>query len=95
MACDAVISRVVTDGPSQVLDVGRATPVPNPATRKALEVRDGGCVAPGCDRPPEWCDAHHIVHWTRGGSTSLDNLELRCRRHHRAIHEGNTDPPEY
>ncbi|HEX6310274.1 MAG TPA: HNH endonuclease signature motif containing protein, partial [Acidimicrobiia bacterium] len=41
-----------------------------------------------CDRPREWCDVHHIVHWVDGGETKLSNLELRCRLHHRDIHEG-------
>jgi 5-methylcytosine-specific restriction endonuclease McrA len=49
-------------------------------------VRDGGCVADGCDRPPRWTEAHHKVHWADGGPTSLDNLVLLCRRHHRMAH---------
>jgi hypothetical protein len=32
--------------------------------------------------------AHHIRHWAHGGRTTLSNLALLCRRHHRAIHEG-------
>ncbi len=52
LACDASISRIVTDGPSQILDVGRRTRTIGPALRRALVVRDGGCVHPGCDRPP-------------------------------------------
>jgi HNH endonuclease len=51
-------------------------------------VRDGGCVADGCDRPASWTDAHHLTHWLAGGETSLDNLVLLCRVHHRAVHEG-------
>ena len=45
-------------GPAtQPLEVGRATRVVSAAQRTALRVRDGGCVVPGCDRPPAWCDA--------------------------------------
>jgi len=88
LACDASISRVVTDGPSQIMDVGRRTRVIHPALRRALVVRDGGCVHPGCDRPPSWTEGHHRVHWADGGPTDLDNLILLCRRHHRAQHEG-------
>jgi hypothetical protein len=29
-----------------------------------------------------------VDHWVNGGATSLDNLMLLCRRHHRAVHEG-------
>ncbi|WP_243866868.1 HNH endonuclease signature motif containing protein [Actinophytocola oryzae] len=50
--------------------------------------RDRGCVAPGCDRPPEWCDAHHLVHWSDGGATSIDNTALLCGYHHTLVHQG-------
>ena len=57
------------------------------ATRRALIARDKGCVFEGCGRPPEWTDAHHLRHWVDGGPTTLDNLALLCRRHHRLVHE--------
>ena len=78
--------RVVTNGRSEILDLGRKTRVVTTAQRRALVLRDGGCAFPGCDRPPEWCDAHHIIHWLDRGPTDLDNLVLLCRRHHRLIH---------
>jgi 5-methylcytosine-specific restriction protein A len=49
-------------------------------------VRDGGCVFPGCDRKPKWCDAHHLKPWEDDGPTDLDNGCLLCRRHHTLIH---------
>ncbi|OFW66596.1 MAG: hypothetical protein A2Z12_08140 [Actinobacteria bacterium RBG_16_68_21] len=88
IACDATVTRVVADG-GRVLDVGRTTRVVPAAIRRALIARDGGCTHPGCDRPHRWCDAHHITHWADGGSTSLGNLRLLCRRHHRMAHEGS------
>jgi hypothetical protein len=30
---------------------------------------------------------HHLRHWAQGGPTTLSNLALLCRRHHRAVHE--------
>ena len=86
LACDANVSRIITDADSQPLDVGRKTKVVPPALRRAVAVRDGGCAFPGCDRPSSWCDAHHVDHWADGGSTSLANLVLLCRRHHRLVH---------
>jgi Domain of unknown function (DUF222)/HNH endonuclease len=74
--------------PTQLVDLGRATRLIAPALRRALTVRDGGCVADGCDRPAPWTDAHHLTHWLAGGATSLDNLVLLCRVHHRAVHDG-------
>ncbi|MEE9299212.1 MAG: HNH endonuclease signature motif containing protein, partial [Acidimicrobiia bacterium] len=87
VACDASISRVVTRGESEILDVGRTTRTIPAAIRKALIIRDRHCQHRGCDRPHRWCDAHHITHWAHGGPTSLDNLTLLCRRHHRAAHQ--------
>jgi Domain of unknown function (DUF222)/HNH endonuclease len=86
LACDSHVSRVITDAASQPLDMGRKTKVVPPALRRAVAVRDCGCTFPGCDRPSSWCDAHHVDHWADGGPTSLANLVLLCRRHHRLVH---------
>src|SRR6266702_2365512 len=86
LSCDASVMRVVMAGRSQPHDVGGRTAVVPPAIRRAVIVRDRVCRFPGCDRPHTWCDAHHVVHWTDGGSTSLQNLLLLCRRHHGMIH---------
>jgi hypothetical protein len=86
LSCDAsvVAMREAPDG--SVLDVGRRTrTVPTPM-RRALTARDARCRFPGCTA--RRCDAHHIEHWADGGSTSLDNLMLVCRRHHTLVHEG-------
>jgi hypothetical protein len=86
LSCDASVARVVVGPRSEPLDVGRRTQVVPPAMRRAVVVRDRHCRFPGCDRPQSWCDAHHIVHWADGGETSLENLVLLCRRHHRLTH---------
>ncbi|MCA1722643.1 MAG: HNH endonuclease, partial [Actinobacteria bacterium] len=76
------------DGASQVLDVGRATRTPPLPLRRAVEARDRRCRFGNCRRPPSWCDAHHIVHWSDDGPTDLDNLILLCDHHHNLIHHG-------
>ena len=86
LGCDASVMRVVMAGSSEPLDVGRRTPVVPPGLRRAVIVRDRQCRFPGCDRPHAWCDAHHVLHWGDGGLTSLQNLLLLCRRHHRLVH---------
>jgi hypothetical protein len=86
IACDPVLNRIVMGPGSEPLDVGRKTQVVPPPMRRALVARDRSCRFPGCDRPPPWCDAHHVIHWADGGPTSLANLVLLCRRHHRLIH---------
>jgi hypothetical protein len=85
IACDATVTPITTNGGT--MDVGRTTRTIPPALRRALNARDQGCTYPGCERPHRWCDAHHIIHWAAGGPTSLANLTLLCRRHHRMAHE--------
>jgi hypothetical protein len=67
------------------LDVGRSRRTIPPALRRALEFRDKGCRFPGCGS--RFAEGHHIIHWADGGTTSLDNLVLLCRHHHRLVHE--------
>jgi Domain of unknown function (DUF222)/HNH endonuclease len=86
LTCDCDVSRIITSGRSEILDVGRATRTISAALWKAIVVRDRHCSVPGCDQRPERCDAHHREHWSRGGPTNLDNLELLCRHHHRQRH---------
>ncbi|MDQ1511599.1 MAG: hypothetical protein QOG50_3443, partial [Actinomycetota bacterium] len=69
LCCDAKICRVITDGPSEILDVGRLTRTVPPAIWNALVARDRHCTAPGCTRSPEYCEAHHIWFWELGGPT--------------------------
>jgi hypothetical protein len=85
LACDAGVCRVITNGPSQILDASRSTRTVTPAQRRALAVRDGGCVK--CHAPVGWCEAHHVKFWTDLGPTDLDNLVLLCFGCHRDVHE--------
>ena len=92
IACDARIIPAVLNTNAEVLDVGRSRRLFTGPLRHALNLRDQGCTFPACDRPPAWCDGHHIRSWLNGGPTSLNNAVLLCRRHHRAVHhDGWTD----
>jgi hypothetical protein len=86
VTCDNVAYRVVLDAKGEVLDVGRQSPRWPSAIRRGITVRDGGCVFPGCDRPPSWSDVHHCTPYSEKGATSVDNGTLLCRRHHTFIH---------
>jgi 5-methylcytosine-specific restriction endonuclease McrA len=85
LGCDA--SRVVMrhDGDGKVVEVGARTRTIPPALRRALLHRDRSCRFPGC--PVRFGEGHHVRHWAQGGPTTLSNLALLCRRHHRAVHE--------
>lgn len=87
LACDARVVPVVLGGAGQPLDVGRAQRTVPDGIRRAVLARDGGCAFPGCDRPPSWCDIHHIQHWQHLGVTAVHNCIALCRMHHRLLHK--------
>jgi hypothetical protein len=88
LACDAGVTRLLTDPAGLPLDVGREQRTATAAIRRSLEQRDGHCVFTGCTVPAAWCDVHHVIHWAYGGLTSCENGALLCERHHTAVHEG-------
>ena len=73
------------DADGVVVEVGARTRTIPTALRRALAFRDHGCRFPGCGLPLG--EGHHVRHWAEGGPTTLSNLTLLCRRHHRAVHE--------
>jgi 5-methylcytosine-specific restriction endonuclease McrA len=85
LACDA--SRVVMrhDADGRPVEIGARTRTIPPALRRALCHRDRTCRFPGCE--VRVGQGHHVQHWAQGGPTTLSNLVLLCRRHHRAVHE--------
>jgi hypothetical protein len=83
LADEAAISLLLADATGAVLAHGRAKRIATRSQTLALIARDGGCTFPGCDKPPEWCQRHHIIAWADGGRTDLDNLTLVCGYHHR------------
>jgi hypothetical protein len=93
LACDCTTTRVVWDPPSEILDVGRRTRRIPASMRRAVVIRDRGCVWKGCQRFQQWCDVHHLRSWIDGGETKVSNLVLLCRYHHSLVHrhEGDID----
>lgn len=87
VACDGGIVKLVENGDGVPLSIGRKSRAIPPAIRRALTARDGGCRFPGCTNT-RFVDGHHVRHWADGGETSLENLVLLCRHHHRLVHEG-------
>ncbi len=86
LSCDCGVETVITDG-SQIIGVGRNSRTVPGWLRRLVHHRDGGtCVFHGCDNT-NWLQVHHIVHWSKGGPTDLDNLILLCGFHHRFVHE--------
>jgi hypothetical protein len=86
VACDASLV-TIAEVEGAPLSVGRRTRTIPPTMRRALAARDQTCCFPGCNQH-RFLHAHHLQHWARGGDTSVDNLALLCRHHHRLVHEG-------
>lgn len=88
LALAGTVSALTVDSVGRPLHLGRKQRLATHDQWIALTVRDRGCVAPGCDRPAAWCQAHHLRWWERdGGRTDLPNLALVCSRHHHLVHD--------
>ena len=87
LACDAHLLPVAVDWDTGALDLGRTTRAWSQAIRRATWIRDGArCGFPKCRRPP--ADLHHIVWWSQGGRSDVDNAAWLCAFHHWLVHEG-------
>jgi hypothetical protein len=90
--CDRGTVPIHFDTDGQILNVGREQRLFTTRQRIGLAARDGGCRFPGCDRPPSWCEAHHINEWHRDtGRTDIADGILLCRHHHLLIHDNDWD----
>jgi hypothetical protein len=85
LSCDASRTVMRHDADGRIVEVSARTRTVPPAMRRALLHRDHSCRFPGCAL--RFVQAHHIRHWAHGGPTTLANLVLLCRYHHRALHE--------
>jgi hypothetical protein len=85
--CDTGAIAIGFDDDGQCVNVGRNKRFFTERQRTGMAVRDGGCMAVGCDRPPSYCEAHHIDQWARDdGKTDIADGILFCRRHHLWMH---------
>ena len=87
LCCDGSVIPVVLGSDGEVMDWGLQRRFFSDAQTKRLWLRDGGCTYPGCDAPPSWADAHHLIHWADLGPSDLANAALLCDRHHTIVHK--------
>ena len=80
-----VCNGVVLHAPGE-LDLGRTTRLANRAQRRALRSLYATCAIPGCSVHYDRCKLHHVIWWSFGGRTDLDNLLPVCSMHHAKIH---------
>jgi hypothetical protein len=86
LAQDANLSRIITRGRSEPLDVGRSTRSFPPGIAKAVIARDRHCRYESCTAPVWACHIHHHDPWENGGTTALRNAGLLCWYHHQLVH---------
>lgn len=98
-ACGGGMLPVLFDGKGTPLDLDRDRRLFTDPQREVIAARDGGCLIRDCDRPPSWCEAHHIVEFQHGGRTNVDDGVLLCRYHHLWVHNNgwriDRDGPNY
>ncbi|MCS6711755.1 DUF222 domain-containing protein [Brachybacterium sp. EF45031] len=86
-SCTDRIALAIAGHEGEILHLGRAKRLVSRAQRRALAIRDTTCQFPGCHQTRH-LDSHHVVPWSEGGPTDIENLVLLCRRHHVTVHEG-------
>jgi Domain of unknown function (DUF222) len=86
LACDGGLQPIMFDDDGRGLNLGRTQRLHNPRQRAVISARDGGCLAPGCDRPPSWTEVHHIDEFSTGGKTDVADGVCLCRYHHMLVH---------
>lgn len=89
LAAKANLIPAVMGTQGQPLDLGRTQRFFTRAQRRALTIRDRGCINPGCSMPAHRCEANHIKPWFIGGKTNLGNACLLCTGCHAAFHAGH------
>ncbi|MDO8382896.1 MAG: DUF222 domain-containing protein [Microbacterium sp.] len=85
VACSGSVQRVMMDDQGRIVSIGVTDRVFNANQRKAISLRDGGCVIPDCHVPAGWCEIHHVTDHALGGPTHTDNGVLLCWVHHRTL----------
>ena len=85
IACTGAVQRVVFDTSGRIIQLGTPERVFTHHQRRAIALRDGGCIIPGCHVAADWCEIHHVTEHSRGGPTHTDNGVLLCWFHHRTL----------
>lgn len=88
LLCDPEFTAIVINSLGVPIDLGHTVRFATAAQRKAVAIRDGGCVFPGCDKPISWLNMHHVEPYDhgRGGPTDLLNLAGLCGSEHGVSH---------
>lgn len=83
--CAGNVQHVTRNKNGRIIELGTTARVFNSYQRKAITLRDRGCVIPGCMVQANWCEIHHVTEHSKGGATHIDNGVMLCYYHHRNI----------
>jgi hypothetical protein len=93
LRCSSPTVTTVFGDRGEILHHGKTRRLFTPAQNRALAARDGGCIWPSCERPPSWCETHHVNEWVADdhppGRTDIDNGVLLCHFHHSHLHKSS------
>ncbi|MCS5713921.1 HNH endonuclease [Herbiconiux sp. CPCC 205716] len=93
LRCSSPMAVTLFGDRGEVLFHGKTKRLFTAAQNRALAARDGGCVWPNCDRPPSYCETHHVDEWVSDdhppGRTDIDNGVLLCHFHHSHLHKAD------
>ncbi|HWM17926.1 MAG TPA: DUF222 domain-containing protein [Microbacterium sp.] len=85
MICTGGTQTVTFDDRGRIIELGAPTRCFTAQQRRAITLRDGGCIIPGCTIPAKWTEIHHVIPDRHGGPAHPDNGVLLCWFHHRTI----------
>ena len=85
VATDSPVGDLLSETSLEPLAMGRTIRLATTAQRRAMAIRDRGCVIPGCTVTADACQTHHVTEWAQGGNTDIDDMALLCWAHHRQV----------
>jgi hypothetical protein len=89
---EAALALVIKDG-VDVLNVTHPSRRTTAWQRTVLEFWGIRCEVNGCDST-DFVDVHHVFEYALTHHTRLDELEIRCKFHHRQEHKGRKPEPD-
>jgi hypothetical protein len=85
VATESPVGDLLSETSLEPLAMGRTIRLATTAQRRAMAIRDRGCVIPGCTVKADACQTHHVTEWAQGGNTDIDDMALLCWAHHRQV----------
>ena len=89
MICTGGVQPVTVSAKGKIIELGVTDRCFTGQQRRAITLRDGGCIIPGCQSPAAWAEIHHVIPYALGGPTEVSNGVCLCWFHHRTLHRSD------